>query len=65
MQISGSWGAHVGTKGGSEMELLSSQQEIICLIKDFPLLTPSANQIYYSTESLKWSKGHPGFPEEK
>lgn len=22
--------------GGSEMELLSSQQEIICLIKDFP-----------------------------
>ena len=33
-----------GFEGVCEMEPLSSQQEIISLIKDFPLLTLSTNQ---------------------
>lgn len=47
--------------GGSEMELLSSQQEIICLIKDFPPFSASGPiRRFFSEKRLKWSKGHPG-----
>ncbi len=38
--------------GGSEMELLSSQQEIICLIKDFPPSYPlGQSEVLHQGES--------------
>lgn len=40
------------SRGGSEMELLSSQQEIICLIKDFPpSYSPGQSEVLHGGET--------------